>query len=687
MSQVTSGGFTPQQFGERAAASGRRLTDGRRPASRGRTLPRLPAWQLFFAAVRLQEALELTATATLRRIAGQHGLPYADSTTRSELIERIGERLLDAAYLDEQVRGLGDGERGVLLAARARAGELRRPLIDRAQPGAAETLSERGLLFRVFATAGPLRGEVFTAPDELLDLLPAPPPAEPPPASEPPPPAERRTSDPVFSLFALVSALTRRGGHLEREVRGWSHEPGGWDWNARWTFVRHLAQVSGLLVHGADGDPAVSPSLSRLLDRPGELAQRLWRAYLTDRGWSELAHAGLSGHDDLADLVQLRQAVLDAFERLPEDTWISLDAFVEWVKQTRPALVREQLNARGLVELQSVPWEGLESPLLRYCLLGPLYWLGAVAVSADARQFARRPERAKATAVEACTWQQAPSDRPDPLHGSTRMLPKQMGILPEPAGMLQESVGVLLAPARARLGSLLQAERYLVLKERGRLSRYELVQSNVAGALSSGGSIGECRQLLTRLTQTELPEAITERLAAWERRFGALVVRPAVLIEARSQGELDDALAGAQLRPFLRVRLGPTVAEVAAADALELAARLHEAGHLPRVDAALRLVSEPRRAYPGLVDEQVLEFLLVSLLAFRQARPEQLAQLEGSLSLLDRLERQFPRERLAELHAAADHLAGELATAAATAPGPRRRAKRARRRRTDARVT
>ena len=77
---------------------------------------------------------------------------------------------------------------------------------------------------------------------------------------------------------------------------------------------------------------------------------------------------------------------------------------------------------------------------------------------------------------------------------------------------------------------------------------------------------------------------------------------------------------------------------------------------------------------------------LVSLLAFRQARPEQLAQLEGSLSLLDRLERQFPRERLAELHAAADHLAGELATAAATAPGPRRRAKRARRRRTDARA-
>jgi hypothetical protein len=38
----------------------------------------------------------------------------------------------------------------------------------------------------------------------------------------------------------------------------------------------------------------------------------------------------------------------------------------------------------------------------------------------------------------------------------------------------------------------------------------------------------------------------------------------------------------------------------------------------------------------------------------------QLAQLEGSLTLLDRLERQFPRERLAELRAAAARLAGEL---------------------------
>ena len=46
-----------------------------------------------------------------------------------------------------------------------------------------------------------------------------------------------------------------------------------------------------------------------------------------------------------------------------------------------------------------------------------------------------------------------------------------------------------------------------------------------------------------------------------------------------------------------------------------------------------------------MIDEQVLEFLLVSLLAFSEARPERLAELEGALGLLERLERQFWRRR------------------------------------------
>jgi hypothetical protein len=122
---------------------------------------------------------------------------------------------------------------------------------------------------------------------------------------------------------------------------------------------------------------------------------------------------------------------------------------------------------------------------------------------------------------------------------------------------------------------------------------------------------------------------------------------------------------------------------VAASDALEVASALRAAGHLPRVDAALWLMAG-RRAYAGLVDEQVLEFLLVSLLAFERARPDQLAELEGAPSLIERLEGLFPGERLESLRAAAERLAGELPpprgrrTRPASPSGRGRRAKRAR---------
>jgi hypothetical protein len=368
---------------------------------------------------------------------------------------------------------------------------------------------------------------------------------------------------------------------------------------------------------------------------------------MRDRGWSELHHAGIAQlHADDADLVDtlgLRRAFGDVLEQLPEGVWLRVAVVSKWLQRVHPRLVREQLTPRGLILLQTADWLALEAPLLHYFLLGPLYWLGLVTASRDGGLISRRP-RAHAAKAEACRW---------------------------------EGGADLLAPASTQLGALLQAERYLVLRQRDRVSHYHLVQSHVAAALNGGGSIAECRELLGQLTQAVLPPAIDERLSAWDRRFGALDIRPAVVLEARSAAELDEAVADEAVRPFVRGRLGPLTAEIAAADALELANVLRAGGHLPRVDAALRLAAEPRRAYAGLVDEQVLEYLLVSLLAFRTAWPERLAELEGSSSLLERLEHQFPPARLAELRGAGERLAGTLASAPVAARRkPRRTAHR-----------
>ena len=577
-------------------------------------------------------------------MADAHGLAHDDSTTRHELIQRITERLASTAYLREQLQALRPEERAILASAGVSGGELRTLLVEAEQPGAADDLAERGWLYRVFAAAGPLRGEILVVPEEVLSLLPRPGVVQDELEFAAEPPAEPRWTDPAFSLFALVSALTRPGGSPEAELRPWSQEPGAWSWDARWNFLQHVARNLGLLVHRSDGALIPASHLARLLDDRSGLAERLWRGYLHDRGWSELHQCDVSLDDDLVDNVPLRQAVADVLEQLPEGGWLSLGSISTWLRRIHPRLVREQLTPRGLVRLQAAGWADLEEPLLRYFFLGPLYWLGQVAVSRDGTHVSRLSRRRAAQAVraEACQW---------------------------------EAAAELVAPARAQLGALLRAERYLVLRERGRISRYHLVQAHVAAALGGGGSIGECRELLDELTQGPLPPGIDERLGAWDRHFGALEVRPTVLLEARSATDLVDVINDEQVRPFVRARLGETAAEVAAADALELAAALRRIGHLPRVDAALRLAAEPRRAYGGLVDEQVLEFLLVSLLAFRTAWPERLAELEGSAALLERLEHQFPAARLGELRTAAERLAGTLAST----PAPPKRKPRRRR--------
>src|SRR5262249_14036708 len=202
-----------------------------------------------------------------------------------------------------------------------------------------------------------------------------------------------------------------------------------------------------------------APSLPRLLNDHAALAERLLRTYLHDHGWSDLAEAGVEDALELADATLVRAPVVQAVERLSTGSWVEFSAFAEWLRRANPEVLREQLDARGRLLLESVGWDRLEVRLMRYIVLGPLYWLGIVAITGDGSAFARR-EPARPQQPEPCTW---------------------------------ETATELVAPVRAELGTLLEAERYLVLESRGRPSRYRLLQQHVASALGSGGWVGPRR--------------------------------------------------------------------------------------------------------------------------------------------------------------------------------------------------
>src|SRR5262249_5033009 len=286
--------------------------------------------------MRLGEGLDQTPVASLRRMAELHGLDPGDAATHAELLEALVARLSDATYLHERLAELTPAELSVLSAARRGGGEIRGFLLHRLlgsdQPDPVRALTEPGLLFRTFAPVGPHRGEVFTVPDEVLELLPRGDRDEDnaglPPAVPAPERGARRGSDPAFSIFTLLSLRQRlaraepepsraqRVIQLQSETESWAREPGGWDWPERSSFLEHLCVALGLI---ADGRLASTARLTRLLSDRGQLIGRLWQAYPRDRSWLELARAGVPHGGELAeqaDATALRGSVLHELARL-----------------------------------------------------------------------------------------------------------------------------------------------------------------------------------------------------------------------------------------------------------------------------------------------------------------------------------------------------------------------------------
>lgn len=664
--------------------------------------------------MRIHDALADLPIGALRRLAEHHGVSDAadPSSTAVELGTAIAARFADRDHLALILAGLTDAERGALATARAGGGEIGGYLLAErlasTDPDAARNLLDHGLLVRAFAALGPHKGEVFALPEEVAGCL-----TDFPvgrveavlPGSRPAPQrSDRRTSDPAFSVFALASFLLRhpsaelalagtRAAALQGEVEHWAREPGGWGWQERWTFLASIGQAAGVVATAPEQTANRWHAAARRYGNRELLATRLWRTYRRFHGeWSELEHAQTPYGVALAEQVDapaLRERLLALVAHLPADTWFDIEEIAAWAEAVDPNLLRDQLDARalpvlGVETLQGGPsavWPRLEAPLLRYVLLGPLYWLGAVATDAAGERVALTPtgrsllhepapEPPPARPVEPCTWELAAMEIPAPGPAS---LPDRPGAKTPPP--------LLLASARADLTTLLRAERYLVLVERAQVSRYCLERFRVAEAMASEGSIAECRTLLLRLGGGTLPELVMDQLDEWGERTGAIALRPTVLLEARDPADLARLRAEDAFREFFRSEadLGPGVAEVPASKVPAFTEALRAAGYFPEVDAALRLMAG-RRAYSSLVDEQVLEFLFASLLAFRAVAPDQVAALEGAPSLLERLESIFPPEHRTRITEAANHLAAALRGATGLpSSAPRRRASAARR--------
>lgn len=568
--------------------------------------------------MKLEEALQDCTLALLRKIAANHGVAVEEEVLRGELSQLLLQRLLEPAYLGDYLSTLTQDEIAVLDTVRgngwmAKAFVLERlfpqragpkPPTAQAEPSPSLSLLQKGLLFRTFAPIAAWRGEVYYVPEELRPtILPAL------PAAAPRGQADLRTRgvpevvverNIPFDLFCLLSFLRRdarklqRGAlsradlaKLEQEVDSPPVQMAASRWEERWRFLLHLCLAGGWVRReGAILKPA--RGAERLLaGTPDEVRTRLLERYLRDRNWSDLAAAGrvrqpLGGRR--IDEAAARRLLIHHLEEMAAEGWTDEKAFCEALRSTNPDFLREDYSSLSwaVVEVATdaelygtASWDAVEGDWIRYVLRGPLQWLGVVRWGLS-------------RAGEAVGFQFRPAVDTRGTSGP-RVDAQEL-----PSGVIREDFE-LSAPEDCDLGLLYRLEPYLELRRRGRVSSYRLTRESMLEGLEKGGSREEVRELLLRAVEP-MPANLLSQVDRWAADHGRFLLEAALLLTTATPEDAELLRGLPEVAACLVSRLGPRTFRVPPERIWELAQRLKKSGHLPRVDAGVKLEGARRAA-------------------------------------------------------------------------------------------
>ena len=316
------------------------------------------------------------------------------------------------------------------------------------------------------------------------------------------------------------------------------------------------------------------------------------------------------------------RSLVASVDALPEGQWVHVDRLSDWLERTRPALVREQLTARGLLASRAARMVAVDLRCSATCCSVRCTGSGA---SPRCRRHARRPPPCATARVRAMHL-----GRPRPGRAVARR--------PRYAAR----GGALFDPSRAGPRFALRAAP---VSRRG-----EPVERRLHRRLSTPACAFDA---------CAAPARVEDRLRGWQERFGAVSVRPAVLVEARTQPESTRPLptsasaAWSARGSVRRPRRSPPPTRSSSPPSFGSrppAPGRRRAASVVGPAAGVRQPGGPAGAGVPAGEPAGIP----------ARAPEHLAELEGSATLLERLELQFPPERLRELRAAAARLGGEL---------------------------
>lgn len=456
---------------------------------------------------------------------------------------------------------------------------------------ALEELFYKGLIHRAYGAVEEYYGEVLLIPQQLqerlealglgageLDVREVTPPT-------------RIQADGRALLEDILAVLVRiRQGQVTAAALegGEALSLAGLDWGARLQGEKHperWALIGRLLARMHLVQP--SEGLLRPTGRAREWLrasdfsrwQSLYLAWREDARWDELRHLPTLYLDDPAwqgNPVLARRALLQVLSWAPSGVWLALDSFIAALKRHRPdylrpdgdyerPVLRDAQTGERLGGFES--WDRVEGALARYLIAWPLRWLGIVDIG-----YEDGSEQASAFRLTemGCAL----------LAGRAE---SAFGEAETPVAVIAEDFTIAL-PLAGSLYERYQLERFAQWQSQDQQQAiYRLSAESIWRSQNAGVKVEQILRFLQRISREQVPAGVARALQEWGHRFGKVIIRKAVILQAADQRTMQQIRSEPDIRVLLGEMLSPTACLVEEQNVEALSRQLKALGIWPHV--------------------------------------------------------------------------------------------------------
>jgi hypothetical protein len=314
-----------------------------------------------------------------------------------------------------------------------------------------------------------------------------------------------------------------------------------------------------------DGKPQIEPVRVFLEASRGEALEQLVNAWLASETFNELRQVpGLicEGEWNNQPLVT-REFLLTLLKAVPDNLWWSLSSFVRGVKEKYPDFQRtvgdydswfikresDQAYLRGFGT-----WDEVDGALIRYLIVGPLFWLGKMELATPAGS----------DIVSAFRFEQ----------DSSKALNSETGKLHVSAQ------GKISIPRFLPRAIRYQVARFCEWDEEKRDEYcYRVTTGSLKKAVEQGLKVGQLLALLAKNAAAEIPPSFVKALKRWELNGTEARVEVQTVLHV-SHPEVLEELRKSKAGRFLGETLGPVTVVVKRGAQSKVLAALAELGLL-----------------------------------------------------------------------------------------------------------